>query len=99
MSRHFSDRSRWRPFTQSSSSLHLAPYRVVLLRDRAKDLPSIVRAVMEVTRLCKDEATLKMWQAHHEGRSTLVRTYLERAELFVLLFLEKGLAVALEADE
>lgn len=54
---------------------------------------------MEVTRLCKDEATLKMWQAHHEGRSTLVRTYLERAELFVLLFLEKGLAVALEADE
>ena len=34
-----------------------------------------------------------MWQAHHCGRSVLLVTYLERAELYVEQFAERGLAV------
>lgn len=76
--------------------LTLPLYQVVLLRDAVNELPSIVRAVMDVTRLYKDEATFKMWEAYHHGRSVLLRTYRERAELFAELFAERGLSVTLE---
>lgn len=107
MSTHHSDRSRYlyrfatpEPGRPAPEPLWrtLPRYKVLLLHDTRKDLPSIVRAVMELTRLCKDEATLKMWEAYHNGRSVLLRTYRERAELFVELFTEKGLKVALEAE-
>jgi ATP-dependent Clp protease adaptor protein ClpS len=71
-------------------------YKVILLQDPVNELPFIVRTVMELTRLCKDEATYKMWEAHHSGRSVLFRTYRERAELYVQVFAERGLTVTLE---
>lgn len=89
MSAHHSDRPR-------APGATFPRYSVVLLRDAVNDLPFVVRTVMELTRLYKDEATHKMWEAHHSGRSVLLRTYLERAELFVELFTEKGLTVTLE---
>jgi ATP-dependent Clp protease adapter protein ClpS len=46
----------------------LPPYKVVLLPDPAVDLMFVVRTVMELTRLCRAEATHKMWEAHHSGR-------------------------------
>jgi ATP-dependent Clp protease adapter protein ClpS len=57
----------------------------------------IVRTVMELTRFCRAEATHKMWEAHHSGRSVLLTTYRERAELFVEQFTARGLHVTLEA--
>ena len=56
----------------------------------------VVRTVMELTRFCRDEATHKMWQAHHCGRAILLVTYRERAELYVEQFAERGLTVSLE---
>jgi ATP-dependent Clp protease adapter protein ClpS len=56
----------------------------------------VVRTVMELTRLCKAEATHKMWEAHHFGRSQLLVTFRERAELYVEQFARKGLAVTME---
>jgi hypothetical protein len=55
-----------------------------------------VRAIMELTRLCREEATQKMWEAHHYGRSQLLATFRERAELFAELFAERGLKVTVE---
>jgi ATP-dependent Clp protease adaptor protein ClpS len=74
----------------------LPRYKVVLLNSAAHELMFIVRAVMELTRLCRAEATHKMWEAHHHGRSVLVVTYRERAELLAEQFADKGLTVVLE---
>ena len=74
----------------------LPRYKVILLHDAVNDLMFIVRTVMELTRLCRAEATHKMWEAHHCGRSVLLTTYLERAELYVEQFASRNLRVAVE---
>jgi ATP-dependent Clp protease adapter protein ClpS len=74
----------------------LPPYRVVLLQDARNDLMFVIRTVMELTRFCRAEATHKMWQAHHSGRSVLLVTYRERAELYAELFAGRGLDVIIE---
>jgi ATP-dependent Clp protease adapter protein ClpS len=74
----------------------LPPYKVVLLPDAGNDLMFVVRTVMELTRFCRAEATHKMWEAHHSGRSVLLVTYKERAELYVEQFQSRGLTVTIE---
>ncbi len=74
----------------------LPQFRVILLNNADRDMMFVVRTVMELTRLCRTEATLKMWQAHYNGRAILLVTHRERAELFVELFADRGVKVALE---
>jgi ATP-dependent Clp protease adapter protein ClpS len=71
-------------------------FKVVLLQSAIDDLMFIVRSVMEVTRFPRAEATHKMWESYHCGRSVLLITYLERAELYVEQFASKGLSVTIE---
>lgn len=71
-------------------------FKVVLLQSAIDDLMFIVRSVMELTRFPRAEATHKMWEAHHSGRSVILTTYLERAELYVEQFASKGLSVTIE---
>ena len=71
-------------------------FRVVLLQSSIDDLMFIVRSLMEVTRFPRAEATHKMWESYHCGRSVLLITYLERAELYVEQFASKGLSVTIE---
>lgn len=75
----------------------LPPCRVVLLPNPSHELMFIVRTVMELTRLCRAEATHKMWEAYHSGRSQLLITHRERAELYVEQFAERGLNTTVEA--
>jgi ATP-dependent Clp protease adaptor protein ClpS len=86
------------PATQSSGPARreLPRYRVLLHPDPINDLMAVVRLVMEVTRFPRAEATHKMWEAHHKGRSVLMTTYRERAEFYAELFTDKGLNVSLE---
>jgi ATP-dependent Clp protease adapter protein ClpS len=56
----------------------------------------VVQTVMELTRLCREEATHKMWEAHHTGTSLLLVTHKERAELYVEQFAGRGLTVTIE---
>jgi ATP-dependent Clp protease adaptor protein ClpS len=74
----------------------LPRYKVVLHGDRLNDLMFVVRSVMELTRFPRAEATHKMWEAHHQGRSVLLTTYRERAELYVEQFASRGLTVSIE---
>ena len=74
----------------------MPPYKVILHQNTALDLMFVVRTVMELTRFCRAEATHKMWQAYHCGRSVLLVTYKERAELYVEQFASKGLTVSIE---
>jgi len=70
--------------------------RVLLHPDPVNDLMTVVRMVMEVTRFPRAEATHKMWEAQHKGRSVVLTTYRERAEFYAELFTEKGLNVSIE---
>ncbi|MFO0926283.1 MAG: ATP-dependent Clp protease adaptor ClpS [Gemmataceae bacterium] len=74
----------------------LPRYKVVLHRNPAVDLMVVVRSVMELTRFPRAEATHKMWEAHHNGRSVLLTTWLERAELYVEQFASRGLDTSVE---
>jgi ATP-dependent Clp protease adapter protein ClpS len=57
---------------------------------------AVVRCVMELTRFPRAEATYKMWEAHHSGRSVLFSIHRERAELFAEQFADRGLTVSIE---
>jgi ATP-dependent Clp protease adapter protein ClpS len=74
----------------------LPPYKLILLHDATLDIMFVVRSVMELTRFCRAEATHKMWEAHHCGRSLLLVTYKERAELYAEQFASKGIPVVIE---
>src|SRR4051812_34004012 len=74
----------------------LPRYKLVLHSNPLIDLMVVVRSVMELTRFPRAEATHKMWEAHHQGRSILLTTYLERAELYVEQFASKGLDTSVE---
>ena len=74
----------------------LPRYKVVLHRHPSLDLMFVVRSVMELTRYMRAEATHKMWESHHNGRSILLSTWLERAELYVEQFADKGLVTSIE---
>jgi ATP-dependent Clp protease adapter protein ClpS len=74
----------------------LPRYRLILVTNPGLDLMHVVRSIMELTRFPREEATYKMWQAHHSGRSVLLSTYLERAELYVEQFASRGLTLLVE---
>jgi ATP-dependent Clp protease adapter protein ClpS len=77
----------------------LPRFRLLLHHNHALELMFIVRTVMELTRLCRAEATHKMWEAYHTGRSVLLVTYKERAELYAEVFTDRGLTVSIEPQE
>lgn len=58
----------------------------------------VVRAVMELTRFGTAEAEFRMWEAHHRGRCVVLVTHLERAELYVEQFRERGLSASIEPE-
>jgi ATP-dependent Clp protease adapter protein ClpS len=90
---------RHRPHdVETTRHRHLPRFKVVLHHDAAKELMFIVRTVMELTRLCRHEATHKMWESYHCGRSVLLITYKERAELYVEQFAERGVTVTIEPE-
>lgn len=74
----------------------LRQYNVILHRAVDKALLFVVRAVREVTHFAEAEAMTRMWDAHHRGRVVVLTTHLERAELFVEQFAERGLSATLE---
>jgi ATP-dependent Clp protease adapter protein ClpS len=71
-------------------------YQLVLQAGAVKDMMLVVRTVMELTHLGRAEANHKMWQAYHGGRSQLLVSSRERAELYVEQFAERGVTVAIE---
>jgi ATP-dependent Clp protease adaptor protein ClpS len=70
--------------------------RLVLVRSAADNLVGVVRAIMDLTRYGEAEATHRMWEAHHSGRSLVLTTHRERAELFVEQFAGRGVTVVVE---
>jgi ATP-dependent Clp protease adaptor protein ClpS len=77
---------------------HIRRFRVVLHRASDKELMFVARVVMELTHFGTAEAEFRMWETHHRGRSLVVVTHLERAELFVEQFADRGLAATIEPE-
>jgi ATP-dependent Clp protease adapter protein ClpS len=73
-------------------------FKVVLHRATDKELMFVARVVMELTHFGTAEAEFRMWEAYHRGRSLVVVTHLERAELFVEQFADRGLAASIEPE-
>ena len=71
-------------------------YKVFLHRTAGKDLMFVARVVMELTHFGTAEAEFRMWEAHHRGRSLVLVTHLERAELYVEQFADRGLLASIE---
>lgn len=80
----------------SRKERELPRYKLVLHGEGEFEIMFVVRTIMELTRFCVDEARHKTWEAHHEGRSQLLVTYKERAELYVEQFRDRGLTLSIE---
>jgi len=70
--------------------------RLVLLNTAERELGFIIRTLMELTRYANAEATHRMWEAYHFGRSPILVTHFERAELYLEQYQERGLALTME---
>ncbi len=75
---------------------HPRRFKVVLHKTADKELMFVARVLMELTRFGTAEAEYRMWEAHHRGRSLVLVTHLERAELFVEQFADRGLSATIE---
>lgn len=84
------------PLGSSSGPLPIRRFKVIIHRTAGQNLMFIARVVMDLTRFCNAEAEHRMWQVHHSGRAIVLVTHLERAELYVEQFADRGLAVSLE---
>ncbi len=84
------------PLPDTPRSRPMPPYRVLLKHSTGQELMGVVRAVMDVTHLCREEATHKMWESYHRGQSQLLVTHKERAELYVDQFSDHGVTVTIE---
>lgn len=84
------------PLPNTPRSQPMPQYRVLLKHSTGQELMFIVRAVMDVTHLCREEATHKMWESYHQGQSQLLVTHKERAELYVDQFSDHGVTVTIE---
>jgi ATP-dependent Clp protease adapter protein ClpS len=56
----------------------------------------VVGVLRKLTRFGEAEAMTRMWEAYHRGRSPVVETHLERAELYVEQFADHGLRASIE---
>ena len=88
--------AHWPDYTSTARPFQLPQYRVVILGRPDMKLMDVVRAIMDLTRLAREEAMHRMWQAHYDGRAEVCVTHLEKAELVADLLARRGLTATLE---
>jgi ATP-dependent Clp protease adaptor protein ClpS len=84
------------PTKSKPQSRPLPPYKVLLHNDSVNEMGYVVRTIMELIHLGKQEATQRMMEAHERGIALLVVTHKERAELIAEQFASKKLTVTIE---
>jgi ATP-dependent Clp protease adaptor protein ClpS len=75
---------------------HLPMYRVLLHNDDKSEMGDVVRTIVELTPLSKQEATEAMIEAHKTGVALLLVTHRERAELYQDQFRTRRLSITIE---
>ena len=77
----------------------LPPWKVLLHNDDKNSIDFVVQAIVQLTPLKENEATVRMLEAHKTGVALLLTTHKERAELYKDQFESKGLTVTIEPAE
>jgi len=76
----------------------LPQYKVLLHNDDENDFGHVIRSIVHLTPLQKEEAIQRTIEAHKSGVSLLLVTHKERAELYQEQFTSLSLTVTIEAD-
>lgn len=74
----------------------LPPWSLVLHDDNVNKAEFVVQKVQEITKLEEEEAVEKVLEAHKEGKSVLLTTHKEKAELLVEMFDDCKITVTME---
>lgn len=82
--------------TPSPRGRSIPRFKVILHRTDHRDLPHVARTLRHLAHFADAEATFRMWDAYQNGRTLVLVTHLERAELYVEQFGEAGLAASVE---
>lgn len=81
---------------ERTKSQQLPPYKVLLHNDDVNDMAYVVRTIMELVHLNRQDAEKRMWEAHTTGLAMLLVTHKEKAELIAEQFASKRLTVTFE---
>jgi ATP-dependent Clp protease adaptor protein ClpS len=73
----------------------LPPWKVVLHNDPVNTMQDVVLTIKMLTQLSEQAAVRRMLEAHTRGRSMLLTTHRERAELYKDQFASRGLTVTI----
>lgn len=77
---------------------HLPPWKVILHNDDINEVLYVVEVISRLTPLHLEAAYDRMLEAHTQGRSLLLVTHCERAELYREQFSAHHLTVSIEPD-
>jgi len=88
-----------KPKSQPRPPGMMPQWKVLLHNDDKNDALFVVVTIIELTSLKKDDAVLRMLEAHKTGVALLLTTHKERAELYKDQFQSKGLTVTIEPAE
>jgi ATP-dependent Clp protease adaptor protein ClpS len=81
--------------TQAQARL-LPPFQVILHNDDHNTFDHVVTTILRLTPLTPVLAEQRTFEAHEHGRSLLLTTHRERAELYVEQFASRNLTVTCE---
>jgi ATP-dependent Clp protease adaptor protein ClpS len=76
----------------------LPPWKVLLHNDEKNEMLFVIRAIVELTPLNREDALTRMLEAHKSGVALLLITHKERAELYLDQFQTKGLTISIEPE-
>ena len=76
----------------------LPPYKVILHNDDVNSFEHVILTIVKLTPLKVAAAFAAAEEAHETGRSVLLRTHRERAELYCEQFQTFGITVTCEPD-
>ena len=88
-----------RPTPAKAPPKALPPWKVLLHNDEVNELDYVVETIVMITPLNKSSAVDRTLDAHHRGKTLLLTTHRERAELYVQPFGSRNLTVTIEQDE
>jgi len=84
------------PETAKNPPALLPQWKVLLHNDDNNERLFVIRAIVELTPLNRQEAMTRMLEAHNSGVALLLVTHKERAELYQDQFQSKSLTVSIE---
>ncbi len=74
----------------------LPPWKIILHDDEVNSAEYVVNKVQEIAKLDEEKAAKRVLEAHQNGKSTLLSTHREKAELLVEMFESYKITVTME---